>query len=247
MQHIEQETPLIAKQTRRIPVSTMLLTQAIALLAFVATAFLPMFTAKTNILLCVITLFTLTTFWPLRTELFDRIIALGAGLISLWCVCLALKGWLPTSVIDNAEVSIDKFIAAIRPYERWAVAFSLILVFTVLIAFAHQMFRAQRTHLVRALAHTLMASIASAALPGWMFLPSIVRFFPSLRNMLGGYIVAILCAVAIILLCAIAYVWMRNADLDERNPYPAIGIALLPVMLAGMLIYVTGLGMLLVA
>lgn len=225
----------------------MAITQLLAVALFAMSTIVLGLALKTGIVICCLLLLVLTTCWPMHVDLADRIIALGSGLLSMWCATLALKGLLPTSVIDNSEVSMDKFIAAIRPYERWAVAFALILVAATFIGFARQMLREPRTQLVRNIAHTLLASIACAALPGWLFLPSIIHFVPSLRNPLGGTIVAICCIILMILLNSIAYIWVKHAHVEAHTLYPEVGFALLPVMFSGMLIYAAGLGMLLVA
>lgn len=210
----------------------------------------PVATAKITLTICMLVLLTFLAFWPLHGNMIDRAIALFAGLASTWYATFALKRWLPQSVImDNDTVSMSKFIAAIHPYERWAVSFALILVAATFVTFIRQMLRENRTNLVRNLSHTLTASIACAALPGWLFLPSIIRFMPSLRSLESGLLVAIFCIFMMILLAGLSYLWAKN----NRSKFSAnsitrdISLALLPIMLSGMLVYIAGLGMLVAA
>lgn len=228
----------------------MIASQIFVVILIAGASALPIATAKITLVVCALILLTFLTFWPLHGNVIDRAIALLSCIASAWCATLALKGWLPQSVIiDNETVSMSKFIAAIRPYERWAVSFALILVAATFITFLRQMLRENRTNLVRNLSHTLTASIACAALPGWMFLPSIIRFMPSLRNTDGGIFVAALCILMVILLSGFSYLWVRNncKNYYENNVTRDVAISLLPIMFSGMLIYIAGLGMLLVA
>lgn len=237
-------------KSRHASTIAMIASQIVVVLLLAIAAALPVATAKITLTLCMIILLTFLALWPLHGNIVDRIIALCSGIASTWCATFALKGWLPQSVIiDNETVSMSKFIAAIKPYERWAVSFALILVAATFITFLRQMLRENRTNLVRNLSHTLTASIACAALPGWMFLPSIIRFMPSLRNTEGGILVAALCVLMVILLSGLSYLWVRNncKNYYENNVTRDVAISLLPIMFSGMLIYIAGLGMLVVA
>ena len=108
---------------------TIVVTQFVAIVLLASAAMLPFATAKAVLTVCILILLALITFWPLKGSTADKAIPFLASVASMWCATLALKGWLPSSVIDGeSEVSIHKFVAAIRPYERWAVNFALILV-----------------------------------------------------------------------------------------------------------------------
>lgn len=227
---------------------TIVVTQFIALALLVAAAALPFATAKAVLTVCVLILLALITFWPLQGSTADKAIPFLAGLASMWCATLALKGWLPSSVIDGeSEVSIHKFVAAIRPYERWAVNFALILVAATFISFARQMFRENRSNLVRNLSHCLTASIACAALPGWLFLPSIIRFTFSVRILELGVLVGVIGLFAVIILAGLSHLWVKDAKYNSGMIFPQIGTALIPIMMGGMVVYGAGLAMLLVA
>lgn len=229
---------------------TIAFTQILTVAFMFIAAILPFstLTLKASILVCSLILLVFFTLWPLRGGKTDCIIALFAGISSIWCASLSLSGMLPSSVIDSeSSVIMNKFIAAMRPYERWAVSFALILVTATFVSFTRQMLRKKRTNLVRNLSHTLTACVATAALPGWLFLPSIIRFMPSLRNVIGGYIVTAICIFGIIVFSAMSYIWHKNEQYDSNCIKPEVGMALLPIMLSGMLIYAAGLGMLLVA
>ncbi len=236
--------------TAHLHIHAMVLSQIIAVLLIAAAAALPVFTAKVSLAVCMIILLVFLAFWPLHGNMIDKLIALCSGIASAWCATFALKGWLPQSVIiDNETVSMSKFIAAIHPYERWAVSFALILVAATFVTFIRQMLREKRTNLVRNLSHTLTASIACAALPGWLFLPSIVRFMPSLRSTDGGILVAVFCIVMVIIVSGLSYLWAKSNcnKYYENGLTHDIAISLLPIMLSGMLIYIAGLGMLVAA
>ncbi|MFU0469320.1 beta-carotene 15,15'-monooxygenase [Gardnerella vaginalis] len=228
--------------------ATIAVTQIFSVAVMFIAAILPFSTLKASMLVCALILLVFFTLWPLKGGKSDRTIAFVAGISSLWCAALSLRGLLPNSVIDNNDsVSMSQFIAAMKPYEKWAVSFALILVAATFVSFARQMLREKRTNLVRNISHTLTASVATAALPGWLFLPSIIRFMPSLRNVYGGCAVAVICISLIIVFSGMAHLWNKNAQYDAKCIKPEIGMALLPVMLSGMLIYAAGLGMLLVA
>lgn len=237
-------------KSRRASTISMIASQIVVVLLLAIAAALPVATAKITLALCMIILLAFLALWPLHGNIVDRIIALCSGIASTWCATFALKGWLPQSVIiDNETVSMSKFIAAIRPYERWAVSFALILVAATFVTFLRQMMRENRTNLVRNLAHTLTASIACAALPGWLFLPSIVRFMPSLRSTDGGILVMLLCILMVILLSGLSHLWVRDNcnEYYENKTTNDIAFAIMPIMFSGMLVYIAGLGMLIAA
>ena len=227
---------------------TIVATQFVAVALLAIASALPIAPAKAVLTVCVIILLALITFWPLKGSNADKAIPFLASIASMWCATMALKGWLPSSVIDNdAEVSIDKFVAAIRPYERWAVNFALILVAATFISFARQMLREDRSNLVRNLSHSLSASIACAALPGWLFLPSIIRFTFSIRILELGVLVAVLGLFIVIILAGLSHLWVKDAQYNAGTVFPQIGTALLPIMMGGMVVYGAGLAMLLIA
>lgn len=222
-------------------------TQLITVVLLVTAALINTSTHKVIIVLCAIMIALLVIFWPFKSSIIDRAISAASGCVSLWCVTLSLKGLLPSSVIDNETVCMHKFVAAMRPYERWAVSFALILVVATFVSFFRQMLREKRTNLVRNLSHTLTACVSCAAAAGWMFLPSIIKFTASLRNFNYGIFVASFGALAVIVLSALSHLWSKGIDSDSNIPLPSIGIALVPIMMCGLVIYAVGLGMLLVA
>ncbi|MFU0549267.1 beta-carotene 15,15'-monooxygenase [Gardnerella piotii] len=227
---------------------TIAVTQFVAIVLLASAAMLPFATAKAVLTVCILILLALITFWPLKGSTADKAIPFLASVASMWCATLALKGWLPSSVIDGeSEVSIHKFVAAIRPYERWAVNFALILVAATFVSFARQMFREDRSNLVRNLSHCLTASIACAALPGWLFLPSIIKFTFSVRVLELGVLVAILGLFVVIVLAGLSHLWIKDAQYNAGTVFPQIGTALIPIMMCGMVVYGAGLAMLLVA
>lgn len=228
----------------------MFVSQIFVVVLLAIAAILPIATAKITLILCLIIMLTFIALWPLHGNVIDRAIALCAGIASTWFATGVLKGWLPKSVIiDNETVSMSKFIAAIHPYERWAVSFALILAAATFVTFLRQMLRENRTNLVRNLSHTLTASIACAALPGWLFLPSIISFMPSLRNLNGGILVIVLCIFMLIALSGLSYLWVRNNYEEYETGIVShdIAISILPIMFSGMLVYLAGLGMLVAA
>lgn len=238
------------RKQNRLHTFTMIASQIFAVILIAVPAALPIATAKISLTVCMLILLTFLAFWPLQGNIIDRIIALISGIASAWCATLALKGWLPQSVIiDYETVSMSKFIAAIHPYERWAVSFALILVAATFVTFIRQMLRENRTNLVRNLSHTLTASIACAALPGWLFLPSIIRFMPSLRSTDGGILVAALCTFMLIVLSGLSYLWvLRNRnEFYKGSVTKDIAFVIMPIMFSGMLVYIAGLGMLVAA
>lgn len=79
------------------------------------------------------------------------------------------------------------------------------------------------------------------------FLPSIIRFTFSVRILELGVLVAVLGLLAVIVLAGLSHLWVKDAKYNTDMLLPQVGTALIPVMMGGMVVYATGLGMLLIA
>ena len=62
-----------------------------------------------------------------------------------------------------------------------------------------------------------------------------------------GVLVAVLGLLAVIVLAGLSPLWVKDAKYNTDMLLPQVGTALIPVMMGGMVVYATGLGMLLIA
>ena len=180
-------------------------------------------------------LFTLC--WPFRTGRAERVIGLVAGICSLTFACTgAADAFLPQSRVD-AAIGAD-----LIPLVQWAGCFAGLLVLLTIVSFARQMLREERSHLIRALSHCLTGGTASVALAGWCFLPEAVEAGATAPMPLSAVVVAI--AVLLVLaLCAASVWWLRELDPTPEAREPWIGVALLPVMLSGIVVFASAIAL----
>lgn len=123
----------------------------------------------------------------------------------------------------------------------WLAAVGALLVVLIVVSFARQMARAERSHLIRSLSHNVLEGMAMISNTGWCFLP----VYMSLSDAGADNLVMIVSAVVMVLLgltlAAASRWWMAEADPDEHARAPWVGITVLPVMFCGALIPVAGL------
>ena len=130
------------------------------------------------------------------------------------------------------------------PQETWAAGVVGLLVALVLVSFARQMAREDRSHLIRSLSHGVTGGVAMIAAPGWCFLPDL---FAACRAADGGpapTAASVACAVIVVLavlLAAASYLWARDANPVEGAAHPWLGIGLMPVMFLGPVVAVASL------
>lgn len=175
--------------------------------------------------------------WPFRTGLAERVIGLIAGLCALILACTdAADAFLPQRRVD-AAIGTD-----LIPLVQWAGCFAGLLVLLTIVSFARQMLREERSHLIRALSHCLTGGTASVALSGWCFLPAAVEAGATTPTPLAIAVAAV--AVLLVLALAASSVWwLKELDPAPEARSPWIGVALLPVMLSGIVVFAAAIAL----
>lgn len=175
---------------------------------------------------------------PLRDGVPGRVIAAVCGVISLvFAVVPSIGGVIFPAEATGAEGAAE----AVYPQEVWAAGVCGLLVALVIVSFARQMAREERSHLIRSLSHGVMGGVACIAAPGWCFLPDLIGACAG-----GGAGAADWAAVAVVVVAAVvlavcSLLWTGDANPPEGAVRPGIGLGLLPVMALGSVIAVAGL------
>lgn len=184
-------------------------------------------------------------FWPFRAGQLSRWFSLLFGIASM----LFAFSPLPRLIgLDRPRATGAEGDAAASgmweyPWVTWAVAAGGLLIVLVIVSFGRQMARAERTHLIRALSHSVTSGTAAIAVAGWCFLPELMRM--GVYASAGKLSAAAACgvwvglAVVVVLAVALAFAsvpWVREADPDPASRLPWLGIGLLPVMFLGVVI-----------
>ncbi|MBW3078942.1 hypothetical protein [Bifidobacterium simiiventris] len=167
---------------------------------------------------------------PLRDGVAGHVIAAVAGILSF---VAAFTGWLTFDWIDELA---DDVPTSVGNEITWFVGVGGLLVVLIVVSFARQMARAERSHLIRGLSHTVIEGVALIGAPGWLFLPDLMAS-PDMGS--DGTSVIVLSAVVILLFIGLAVAanwWMAEADPDEHARAPWLGIVVLPTLLSGALI-----------
>lgn len=179
--------------------------------------------------------------WPFRAGAADRVIGCVVGVLSLAAVATPVGTWL---LPMNARMFASALLRNTYPMACWAAAVAGLLVLLVIVSFARQMLRERRSHLIRALSHCVTGGAASIALAGWMFLPYVVASGQSAVELVivpkFVVLVVLMAAVALMLAYASTF-WLRELDPDPSVPAPWVGVALLPVMLFGLVVFAAAL------
>lgn len=181
-------------------------------------------------------------FWPLRGTLIDRVMSLIAGVLALLLAVTPLGDMTFYPRLSPKTIHAGGTVVDIFPYARWASAFVILLVAITIVGFARQMARADRSHLVRSLSHSLVSAVACASVAGWTFLP---RAFDHVHFSLQTLTVVVI-VVAVFFASVLAvdsWLWWKDSDPDPQIRAPWIGFALLPVMLSGLVAYGCGLAL----
>ena len=200
-----------------------------------------------GVTVCFAVLVVFLIYWPFRGGMADRLISGVVGVLSIAFAVMALDGvgfYPGSTAAGSGRSGIDA--AVIFPYAHWASAFVTLLVILTVVGFARQMAREERSHLVRALSHSLTSGVASVSMAGWLFLPGL---FDELAHTtaqgprFAGVLVILGAAVVLILaLASESLLWWGQSDPDERVRAPWVGFALLSVLFSGLVVYGAGLG-----
>ena len=138
----------------------------------------------------------------LRDGLAGRVIAAVAGALSLACAVGQSLGALFFPVRATGAEGTEP--VGFYPQETWAAGVVGLLVALVLVSFARQMAREDRSHLIRSLSHGVTGGVAMIAAPGWCFLPDL---FAACRAADGGPALTVAwaaCAVIVVLAVLLA-------------------------------------------
>ncbi|MBT1181725.1 hypothetical protein JS531_07100 [Bifidobacterium sp. CP2] len=181
-------------------------------------------------------LITFHVCWPFRATLIDRAIGLIAGALSLAAATVQVYGVYAHVPDDAAD---DGLLAGTYPLARWAAAVAGLLVVLTIVSFARQMLREERSHLIRALSHCMTGGAASISLAGWFFIPYVTAgvgtgFAPAFG------IVAAMVVFAVVLAVSSSW-WLRELDAAPDARAPWLGVAMLPVMFFGLVVFAAAL------
>lgn len=153
----------------------------------------------------------LVVFSPFRDGTAGHVIAVIAGLLSVVCAT--------TMTLGRAIFAAD--------------ATGGLLILLIVISFGRQMARENRTHLIRSLSHSVVEGVAMIASAGWCFLPTVLKAI--------GTVAFVVVLLVIVALAVCSYFWHRDADPEPTARDPWIGIAMLPVMIAGAVVGIAAL------
>ena len=172
----------------------------------------------------------LVVFSPFRDGTAGHVIAVIAGLLSVVCATTMTLG----RAIFAADATGGKDFSM---EDGWIAGVLLILL--IVISFGRQMARENRTHLIRSLSHSVVEGVAMIASAGWCFLPTVLKAI--------GTVAFVVVLLVIVALAVCSYFWHRDADPEPtaRDPWISrgrgIGLAVLPVMIAGAVVGIAAL------
>ena len=221
--------------TRKVAFAKVLAIQIIAYVVLVALALVPgmmygdaakpaavPFTIIASLAMVVL----LVVFSPFRDGVAGHVIAAIAGLLSAICATTVMLG----NVIFPAGLDGGKSFSM---EEAWIAGVGGLLIVLIIVSFGRQMARENRTHLIRSLSHSVVEGVAMIASAGWCFLPTVLKAIGT-----AAFVVVLLVIVA---LAVCSYFWHRDADPEPTARDPWIGIAMLPVMIAGAVVGIAAL------
>lgn len=168
--------------------------------------------------------------WPFRGGVADRVLGAAAGLTSLLVAAAAVVSSGTPKSNDLSSLMITRGWSAVAV---WSVAVAVLMVATVVVSFGRQMIRVSRAHLVRSLSHSITSAVALIGAAGWLFLPDLMPLGTGDRKTFLLILLVVVLVVASVLSC----VWWADADPDPTARLPWVGVALLPVLITGYVIY----------
>lgn len=174
---------------------------------------------------------------PLRDGLAGRVIAAVAAVASL---AFALVPSIRSVIFPAVATGAEGVAEAGHPQEVWAAGACGLLVALVIVSFARQMAREERSHLIRSLSHGVTGGVACIAVSGWCFLPDLIEAGRSTGSAAVWAAVAVIVVVAAAL-AACSRLWAGDANPPEGARRPGIGIGLIPVMLLGPVVAISSL------
>ena len=221
--------------TRKVAFAKVLAIQIIAYVVLVALALVPgmmygdaakpaavPFTIIASLAMVVL----LVVFSPFRDGVAGHVIAAIAGLLSAICATTVMLG----NVIFPAGLDGGKSFSM---EEAWIAGVGGLLIVLIIVSFGRQMARENRTHLIRSLSHSVVEGVAMIASAGWCFLPTVLKAI--------GTVAFVVVLLVIVALAVCSYFWHRDAGPEPTARDPWIGIAILPVMIAGAVVGIAAL------
>lgn len=162
---------------------------------------------------------------------FSRLFSTAIGLAS---VCY---GW-------HVLVVGDRYVTYRSASVLWGCLFGILMTVLVIVGFGRQMLRRDRSHLIVTLSRCIISGIGSASAGAWCFLPMLL--LEGARAHRYGLIwqyVAVVAVVAVLVIgiSAIGVLWRGDEELAGARSM--IGVGLLPVMFAGLPVYLGALGL----
>lgn len=180
---------------------------------------------------------------PLRDGMAGHVIAAVAGVVALLVantrqLAAFLFGVIACTDAHPCPITMPVWTRM----AAWLASVGGLLVVLIVAAFVRQMARAERSHLIRSLSHTVLEGVAMIAVSGWYFVPD----YMALPDEGGNNNIVMIVSAAMVMLLTLALLvasrwWVAEADPDEHARAPWIGIIVLPTMFAGALIPVAGL------
>lgn len=173
--------------------------------------------------------------WPFRgipgLGWFSRLFSALLGVVSVGA------GW-------HVLVVGDRFVTYRSASVLWGCLFGILLTVLVIVGFGRQMLRRDRSHLIVTLSRCIISGVCSVSAGGWCFLPMLLLEADraAARSLEWQY--ALVAAVVVALVAcigAIGVLWRGDAELVAPRSW--IGLALMPVMLAGLPVYLGALGL----
>lgn len=168
----------------------------------------------------------LVVFSPFRDGTAGHVIAVIAGLLSVVCATTMTLG----RAIFAADATGGKDFSM---EDGWIAGVGGLLILLIVISFGRQMARENRTHLIRSLSHSVVEGVAMIASAGWCFLPTVLKAI--------GTVAFVVVLLVIVALAVCSYFCHRDADPEPTARDPWIGIAILPVMIAGAVVGIAAL------
>lgn len=118
----------------------------------------------------------------------------------------------------------------------WFAGVGGLLVVLIVVSFIRQMARAERSHLIRGLSHSVLEGVAMVLAPGWLALPEYMALPDTGANDVAMITSVVVLGALIVGLAVASRWWVAEADPDERARAPWLGIVVLPALLAGPLL-----------
>ncbi|MCH9277052.1 hypothetical protein JS533_012385 [Bifidobacterium amazonense] len=171
---------------------------------------------------------------PLRDGIPGRVIAEIAGVASFCFACYpGLLSWAMFGLFGDRTPGVS---ASALDQFAWFAGVGGLLIALIVVSFIRQMARAERSHLIRGLSHSVLDGVAMIAAPGWLFLPGYMALPDAGASNTAMFLSAIIVILLMLALVVASNWWMAEADPDEHARAPWLGIIVLPALLSAPLI-----------